>query len=113
MLSDKDERKLLPKPNWQCERELLPKSYWIYMFHPLDGLRDHEQIIIGCYERGNGAVRSLDYEVFRLSDLPNDFVGAPDLEFILANIGDRRTVREFERLTDGGLAPVPVGSDLV
>jgi len=75
--------------------ELIPKSYWQYKFYPPDEYQNCERISVGCYV--NGPQRSLCYELFRLSDLPNDFISAQDLEAILSNLHDRTTIKRLER----------------
>jgi hypothetical protein len=76
-------------------RELLPKSAWRYWFYPPDEWSDCERITIGCYVKG--PKRSLSYELFRISDLPNDFVSAQELESILVNLPDRFTIASWQQ----------------
>ncbi len=77
-------------------RELLPREHWTYCFEPPNEVRDYEFIIVGCFVKGTE--RCLSYELFKLSDLPNDFVSAVDLEAILSNVHDRSVMHSFETL---------------
>ena len=80
------------------DRELLPKRVWRYWYEPANESIKVERIILGCYVKGPN--RTLSHEVFRLSDLPNDFVSAQDLECILSNLLDRSNMHRFETLPD-------------
>lgn len=83
----------------------------MYWFYPPDEYQSCERIVVGCYAKGPN--RTMSFEMFRLSDLPNDFVGAEDLEAINAKLLDRSAIKCFEQLTSyhgGGLA---VACDLI
>lgn len=80
------------------ERELLQERYWSYSYEPANEFVPYDRIVVGCYVKGPS--RTLSYEVFRVSDLPNDFVGAQDLEAILVNLLDRSAFQRFEQLPD-------------
>lgn len=59
-----------------------------------------------------GAQTHPSYELFRLSDLPNGFVSAQDLEAILVNLFDRSSLQRFECLPDYRVAAYAVGRTL-
>jgi hypothetical protein len=92
-------------------RELLPKSYWRYWFEPANECVQYDRIIVGCYVKG--PKRTLSYQLFPLSDLPNDFVGAEDLECILSNLDDRSTMHRFETLPNYRVGTHAVGPNLI
>jgi hypothetical protein len=102
---------LLPPVPWSNHRELLPKSQWQYKFYPPDEYDGCKRIVIGCYVKG--PKRTLSYELFRLSDLPNNYISAQDLEAILSNLLDIPTIQRFERLPNYRVGAHAVRSDLV
>jgi hypothetical protein len=93
------------------DRELLPKSNWQYWFYPPDEHQNCERIVVGGYVKGPN--RTLSYELFLLSDLPNDFVSAQDLETILVNLLDRSSLQRFERLPSYRVGADAVAPDLI
>jgi hypothetical protein len=92
-------------------RKLLPKSAWMYWFYPPDEHENHERIVVGCYVKG--PKRTLSYEVFSLSDLPNGLVNAEDLEAILINLLDRSAIQRFEHLNNCRVGTHAVASDFI
>jgi hypothetical protein len=83
----------------------------MYWFYPPDEYQSCERIVVGCYVKG--PKRTMSFEMFRLSDLPNDFVGAEDLEAINANLIDRSAVQCFEQLPSYRASGLAVAPELV
>jgi hypothetical protein len=83
----------------------------MYWFYPPDEYQNYERLVVGCYVKG--LKRTLSYELFSLSDLPNDFVSTEDLEAILINLFDRSSIRCFEQLPNGRRLTHAVASDLI
>lgn len=94
-----------------AQRELLPKRRWRYSYEPANEFVPHDRIVVGCYVKG--PKRTLSYEVFHISDLPNDFVSAEDLEAIRVNLLDISAFQSFEELPDYRVSAHTVVPDLV
>jgi hypothetical protein len=92
-------------------RELLPKHRWTCSFYPANECVSYNRIVLGCYVKG--PKRVLDYEQFAVSDLPNDFVSAQDLEAILVNLRDFAAFQRFENVFNNRVGAHAVSPDLV
>jgi hypothetical protein len=93
------------------DRKLIPKSSWMYWFYPPDEHQNCERIVVGCYVKG--PERVLSYELFPLSELPNNVVSAEDLKAILANLVDRSSLQRFEHLPNDRVRAHAVASDFI
>jgi hypothetical protein len=101
----------LSNPFSDDHRELLPKSAWMYWFYPPDEHQNRERVVVGCYVKG--PKRTLSYELFPFSELPNEFVSAQDLEAIIVNLLDRSAIQRFEQLPNCRVGTHAVGPNLI